>query len=151
MGGTRRLYTGCEFLEAPKAEHGGIKQMLPKELEPTEPWGELIEPWGPVSRNMQRHVFWVGALLFMCISEALVIHGLWFTPKRRFSTERLFFVPLFVLLPCLMGFATQIGIAKMSRTGQISLPAAASLKLGLGVLLMIAYMTILELAGIAFD
>jgi hypothetical protein len=146
----RRVYTGCEFLEAPKEEHGGMNQMLTKEQEPTEPWGELIEPWGPVSRNMQ-HVGWVGALLFMSISEALVIHGLWFNSKRFFSNEKRFVVPLYVFLPCLMGFATRIGIGKMSRTGQISLPAAASLKVGLGILLMITYMTILELAGIAFD
>jgi hypothetical protein len=128
-----------------------MNQMLTKEQEPTEPWGELIEPWGPVSRNMQRHGFWVGALIFMCISEALVIHGLWFNSRRSFSNEKLFFVPLYVLLPCLMGFATRVGIGKGSKTGQISLPAAASLNIGLGVLLMITYMAILELAGIAFD
>ncbi|MGD0547361.1 MAG: hypothetical protein ABR991_05975 [Terracidiphilus sp.] len=130
---------------------GGKKPMLTKEQEPTEPWGEPIKPLavGPISKHLFE-VIWIGTLLFMCVSEALVIHGLWFNPKQHFSTEKLFEIPIYVFFPILIGFSMRYGIGKMSKIGQISLFAAANLKIVLGMLLMITYMAILDLAGISF-
>ncbi|MGA2351521.1 MAG: hypothetical protein ABSF70_13880 [Terracidiphilus sp.] len=125
--------------------------MLTKEQEPTEPWGEPIEPLalGPISRYLPE-VMWVVALASMCISEAFVIHGLWFNPKLHFSTEKLFFLPLYVLFPCLLGFAMRVGIRKMSNVGQISLAATTTLKTSLGFLLIFSYWAMLYMAEIAF-
>jgi hypothetical protein len=124
--------------------------MLAKDQEPHEPWGELIEPLGPISRNFDK-TMWVIAFLFLCAVEAMVIHGLWFRPSSPSYGENRFLVPLFAIFPGFLGFSIQHGIGRMSKSGQISLPAAALLKSGLGVLVWITYSAMLELAGVAFS
>jgi hypothetical protein len=53
------------------------------------------------------------------------------------------------MLPGIVSFLFRIRIGKMSKVGQISLPASEKLKSALGVTLMITYMVIVELTGIA--
>lgn len=120
--------------------------MLTKEQEPTEPWGDLVEGSGLLHGKLSRVLF-VLALLFMCFAEALIIHGLWFNQNLSVPFEKRFMLPYYVLLPCLLGYAMRFWIGKKSKIGQISLPAAANLKMSLGVLLMVTYIAIVELAG----
>jgi hypothetical protein len=126
--------------------------MLTKEQEPTEPWGEPIRPLalGPVSRHIPELV-WVGALLFMCFSEALAIHGVWFKPQPHLDIVRRCEISVYNLLPSLMGFGLRIGIGRMSKVGQISLSAAEKLRSSLGIILFITNMVLIELTGIAFS
>jgi len=123
--------------------------MLTKEQEPTEPWGERTDTLVP--RNLiGSPFFFVFALLFMCISEGLVVHGLWFSANPHFSVLKRLKLPLVVMMPGLMGFVLFGYVAKMSKVGQVSLSAAAQLKFSLGMMLMIVYLAILDLAEIAF-
>ncbi len=123
--------------------------MLTTEQEPTEPWGELIEPWGPVSRKLPAALF-VGALLFMCLCEAIVIHGAWFKPRPPLTTIKRLDLAIYVLLPGFLAFIMRVVISRQSRVGQISLPAAAMLKNWLSVLLMFTYLALLEFVSLAF-
>ena len=123
--------------------------MRSKEHEPTEPRGDLIIGRGLFNEDMSK-VILVMAMICMCISEAFVIRGLWFNPNPSLSYTKRFVIPLEVFLPCLLGFAMYLGIKRMSKVGQISLPEAANMKVILGMLLMVTYLAISHLVEIAF-
>lgn len=124
--------------------------MLTKEQEPTEPWGDLIIGNSLLYGKLSM-VFFVAAALIMFFVEAIAIHELWFKPNPSLSYTKRSIIPLYVFLPCFLGFALRVGIARFSKVGQISLPAAANLELSLSSLLVITYIAILLLTEIAFD
>ncbi len=119
--------------------------MLTKEQEPTEPWGDMVTGQGMINEKFSIG-FFVLALIAMFLSEADVIQGLWSVANPALTYAERFLIPLYVLMPYLMGLTMRIVIGKMSRIGQISLPAAANLKMSLGILLMISYISIHDLA-----
>jgi hypothetical protein len=126
--------------------------MLTKEQEPTEPWGESNEFDEPL-RTVMRFFYiggWAIALLCLCATEAIVFHGQWFRPQPHLTTARLFTITSKVMLPGFLGLVMLFLIGKMSKVGQISLTAAAILKLTLGILLAFVYIALLDFADIAF-
>jgi hypothetical protein len=123
--------------------------MLAKEQEPLGPWGEVTEPLEPIRRSMSTAVL-AATFFLMCISEARVIHGLWFSPQPSLTTPELFLIPLSVFLPALIGVVLRVQITALSKKGQISLPAAAQLIPALSILLMVTYIAVMTLADYAF-
>jgi hypothetical protein len=123
--------------------------MLTKEQEPTEPWGETTSPNAEFIRVMTNVAFWVAALL-ICLCEAIVIHGLWFKPQLSLSAAKLYLIPLGVFVPGFFGFAVRLAIKGYSKRGQISLRAAQEIDSSVVALLVFAYISLLDLAPIAF-
>jgi hypothetical protein len=123
--------------------------MLTKEQEPSEPSG--------IPTKHETSVFGAGStalfvlvLLLLFVSETLVIHGLWFNPTPSLSYAKRFIIPLYVLFPGFLGLGLLREIGRMSKAGQISLIAAGKFRISLGLVLMMSYMSILDLANIAF-
>lgn len=103
---------------------------------------EFSDPVG----NMISNIFFVMAAVFMCLAEMQGIRSLWLRHAMASDSLAKFSIPFVIFVPGFLGLAMRVTIGKMEKEGKISLPAAPKLEFSLGILMMITYVAILELA-----
>ena len=114
---------------------------------------EAIESIDPVSEKLSTVILAL-SLVAMCFAEFAVIHRLWFGTKQMtdgldsslFVELDRFFVPFMVFCPALLSVLMRFSVTNMAKVDQIRAKAAAMLKLNLGILTMVTYIAISELA-----
>jgi hypothetical protein len=127
-----------------KPEPGRTTQMLAKEQEPTEPWGDSGGQLQASYEPLCKVLFGLAVVLFL-MAEGIGIHALWFAPRQPVSILKRCNLSLYMTLPLLWGFIVYIGIGKMSKAGQVSIAAAAQLRFYLGSMMIWTYLAILQL------
>jgi len=113
---------------------------------------ETIEIVDPVSEKLSTLLL-VLSVVGMCFAEFAVIHRLWFGPKQvtggldGLSAELdRFFMPFMVFCPALLSVFMRISMTNMSKAGRIGAKTAAMLKANLGMMTVIVYFAILQVA-----
>jgi hypothetical protein len=95
-------------------------------------------------------LFLVLDFVYLCLVEARVIRGLWFTHRVSSDTFDMFFVPISALFPGLMALAALVCVRWLSRKGEIQPTAAGRVRHLISVVVFGAYLAIQELARFAF-
>jgi len=101
-----------------------------------------------VSFDLSNVVF-IASLLCMCLAEAFIIRGLWFSPTTPPHHHR-FDLPLLVWTPALGEFFLLQTLRKHMKEGCVSPAIAAKLSTELACLLLVAYLLIARFAQITF-
>jgi hypothetical protein len=88
-------------------------------------------------------------LMIACEVEA--IDGLWFKDAlQHYGLER-YFLPILIALPAFSQFTFHLEIRRWVAHGKIASGSAARVIMTFGMVLAVAYICILELAGLAFS
>ena len=88
--------------------------------------------------------------MFMVGCEWKLIWGLWFKSGAQARLEHLF-TPVFAVFPFIYALAFRMSRKKWIERGAITASTADSFSFGLSMLAMFAYMTIYDIAGMAFS
>jgi len=88
--------------------------------------------------------------VFLCLVEARVIRGLWFTHGTPPDTFVRFEIPIFVLFPFLMALAARMTVRRLSNVGEIQPSVIARIQYAISIVVFMAYMVMLQLSEIAF-
>jgi hypothetical protein len=86
--------------------------------------------------------------MIACVAET--IHGLWFKGALPDDSLKRYFLPVFVTFPALILLAFRRAVRRGVEQGKIASSFAAKIISGLSVVIVIAYICILDLAELAF-
>jgi hypothetical protein len=116
---------------------------------PVEPLDNSTEAYDPTFTGYATFFFFID-FLFLCFLEVDVIGGMWFKHAASYDTYTKFSVPIFLLLPYVLALAAAFAVRKLSRKGQIQRTAAGRIQYTIGVLVLVSYVAMQELARVAF-
>jgi|SRR5580658_5101115 hypothetical protein len=116
---------------------------------PQEPLDNSGDAYDPTFDGYAK-LFFVLDFAYLCLVEARVIRGLWFTHRASSDTFDMFFVPIIVLFPGLMALVALVAVRMLSRKGGIQPTAAGRIRHLISVVVFAAYLAIQELARFAF-
>jgi hypothetical protein len=114
-----------------------------------EPLDNSTEAYDPTFDGLAK-IFLFIDFCFLCLVEARVIRGLWFTHGAPHDTFAMFSVPIAVLFPGLMAFAARLAVRRLSMKGEIQPTAAGRVQQLISGLALMAYVAMLQLAELAF-
>jgi hypothetical protein len=128
-------------------EAGGLMAMSTNNLAVNS--DDADEAYDPTFRGYAT-LWFVLDLCFLCLVEARVIRGVWFTQRASSDIFDMFIIPIAVLLPGLMALVALVAIRRLSNKGKIEPTAAGKIEHIIGVLVFAAYLALQEMTIIAF-
>jgi hypothetical protein len=118
-------------------------------INPARTFDNPKDAWDPSFGLASKLLLFV-ALGTMCLLEATVIRGLWFKHRASSDIFDQFYIPILVLFPSLMALVARLAVRRLSKKGEIQPTAAGRIQQIIGVLTLMAYLAMLQLANIAF-
>jgi hypothetical protein len=116
---------------------------------PPEPLDNSTEAYDPTFDGLA-NVFLFISLGFLCLVEARVIRGLWFTHRAPSDTFDMFFIPISVLFPGLMALVARLAVRRLLKKGKVQPTAAGRVQYIISLLAFAAYVSMQQVANLAF-